>query len=95
LMSEILRLSADFSDWVKDNKLEFFPEYTDHGIEHIQSVLNTAEEIISDSSWDIITPEDVYVLISSIFLHDSAMHLDKDGLWSLLKNDRFNAPIQV
>ncbi len=91
--AETLRLITDFSDWVKDNSLEFFPEYTDHGIDHIQSVLNTAETIINTSSWDILTPEDVFVLISAILLHDSAMHIDKYGLWSLLTSDRFNGVV--
>lgn len=91
--SEILRLNDDFTNWTKENRLEFFPEYTDHGSEHIQSVLDTAESIINEQSFSILTPEDIYVLISSILLHDSAMHLEKFGLWSLLTNDVFNGAI--
>ncbi|EDM64882.1 Chaperone protein [Moritella sp. PE36] len=79
-----------FSDWLTNNKTEFFPEYTDHGIDHIQSVLNTAEEIISDDAWDILTPEDIYVLTSSVLLHDCAMHISKEGLWDLISNDLYN-----
>lgn len=79
-----------FSDWLTNNKTEFFPEYTDHGIDHIQSVINTAEEIISEGSWEHITPEDVYVLVSSILLHDCAMHISKEGLWDLINNDLYN-----
>ncbi|MGI2103740.1 HD domain-containing protein [Shewanella frigidimarina] len=79
-----------FSEWLTHNKTDFFPEYTDHGIDHIQSVIDTAEEIISDEAWKIITPEDVYVLTSSILLHDCAMHLSKDGLWDLLSNGLYN-----
>ena len=79
-------LSA-FSDWLTPNSTEFFPEYTDHGIDHVQSVLNTTEQIISNESWDYITPEDVYILTCSIVLHDCAMHLTREGLWELLNND--------
>lgn len=79
-----------FSDWLTNNKTEFFPEYTDHGIDHIQSVINTAEEIISECSWEHITPEDIYVLTSSILLHDCAMHISKEGLWDLISNDLYN-----
>lgn len=79
-----------FSDWLTNNKTEFFPEYTDHGIDHIQSVINTAEEIISAGSWEHITPEDIYVLVSSILLHDCAMHISKEGLWDLISNDLYN-----
>lgn len=74
--SELLRLNDDFTNWTKENRLEFFPEYTDHGSEHIQSVLDTAESIINEQSFSILTPEDIYVLISSILLHDSAMHIE-------------------
>jgi hypothetical protein len=37
----------EFNFWFNDNKLEFFPEYTDHGINHINEVLNSSESIIS------------------------------------------------
>lgn len=83
-------LVDQFSDVLTNNKTEFFPEYTDHGIDHVQSVINTASEIISEKSWKYITPEDVYVLISSILLHDCAMHLNRDGLWDLISNDLYN-----
>ncbi|WP_415229888.1 ATP-binding protein [Psychromonas sp.] len=79
-----------FSGWLGANNTEFFPEYTDHGIEHIQSVLNTTEEIITDESWNILTPEDIYVLTSSILLHDCAMHITKSGLWDLISSDIYN-----
>lgn len=87
---EILTVLEKFTDWIKDNRLEFFPEYTDHGIDHIQSVLNTSEQIITEKSWEILTPEDIYVLISAILLHDCAMHIDKNGLWALITHDKFN-----
>ena len=47
----ILKVTSDFSDWLTDNKTEFFPEYTDHGVDHIDSVLNTALEIITVGSY--------------------------------------------
>jgi len=79
-----------FSDWLTTNRTEFFPEYTDHGIDHIQSVINTAENIISDESWEVISPEDIYVLTTSVLLHDCAMHLSREGLWNLISNDLYN-----
>lgn len=83
-------LMSTFADWLTNNKTEFFPEYTDHGIDHIQSVLNTAEDIIADSAWELMQPEDIYVLSGSIFLHDCAMHLSRDALWDLLTDDTYN-----
>ena len=33
---------------LKRNETPFFPDYTDHGIEHIESVLRTCEIIMSE-----------------------------------------------
>lgn len=93
LFSSLLKNNEHFSQWMSENRLEFFPEYTDHGSEHINCVLNTAEEIISPLSFDILTPSDVYVLCTSILLHDCAMHIGRDGLWNLLTNDAYNIPL--
>ncbi|HAS1169666.1 TPA: hypothetical protein I3824_001654 [Enterobacter cloacae] len=45
-----------FTPWFHDNKLIFFPEYTDHGTNHFQEVLNTASSIITDESWNLLSP---------------------------------------
>lgn len=90
LRAETLRLVSEFFDWMYENKTEFFPEYTDHGVLHVQSVLDTAEEIILDESFKILSPEDIYVLVSAVLLHDCAMHISKNGLWELISNNRFN-----
>ncbi|PSW06168.1 HD domain-containing protein [Photobacterium lipolyticum] len=87
---KLLILMNCFSEWLSANNMEFFPEYTDHGISHVQSVINTAESLITDQALELITPEDVYVLTTSILLHDCAMHLSKDALWNLLSNDTYN-----
>lgn len=86
----ILKLTSEFSDWFSDNKTEFFPEYTDHGIDHIDSVLKTAEELITNESFQLLSPQDIYVLITSVLLHDCAMHINRDGLWDLLSRDVYN-----
>lgn len=88
--SATLKILSQFSDWLCDNSTEFFPEYTDHGIDHVQSVLDTASEIITLDSYKIITPEDIYVLVSSILLHDCAMHISREGLWALLTEEVYN-----
>jgi molecular chaperone HtpG len=72
--------------WVGDDTkgLFFFPEYTDHGPNHISSVLGAAEALIHEKSWPLVTPEDAAVLIVATLLHDSSMHLTADGLLNLL-----------
>lgn len=74
--------------WFEDNKLVFFPEYTDHGPKHIQEVMDTVEAIIAPAAWEILGPEDIATLILGILLHDCAMHLSEDGFVTLISKDR-------
>src|SRR5258708_5464500 len=67
--------------------LYFFPEFTDHGPEHITNVLRSAESLVTEKSWKLIGGDDAAVLILAAIFHDSAMHLTADGFLSLL-----NAP---
>ena len=77
-----------FTPWFHDNKLIFFPEYTDHGTNHFQEVLNTASSIITDESWNLLSPQDATAIIISVLLHDCAMHISEDGFYSLI-NDKY------
>lgn len=70
--------------WLDANTTVFFPEYTDHSFIHLNEVLATAESIITDESWDTITPEDISAMIISVLLHDCAMHITEDGFYSLI-----------
>jgi hypothetical protein len=73
--------------WFEDNKLVFFPEYTDHGPKHIQEVVETAESLIGEYAWAVLRAEDAAALILGIILHDCAMHVSEDGFISLLSGD--------
>lgn len=73
--------------WFEDNKLVFFPEYTDHGVTHIQEVFDTTAALIPKGAWELLTPEDIATLILGIVLHDCAMHLSEDGFITLINDD--------
>lgn len=75
---------ARFKDIYSDNKLEFFQEHTDHGIQHIEEVLETAENIIDEDSFALLNEKDIAVLITSILLHDIGMHISRDGVKKIL-----------
>ncbi|WP_435979544.1 HD domain-containing protein [Psychrobacter sp. DM4] len=77
---------SDLKPWLDANTTVFFPEYTDHSFIHLNEVLATAESIITDESWDNITPEDVSAMIISVLLHDCAMHITEDGFYSLIRD---------
>jgi hypothetical protein len=82
-----------------DNKLPFFPDYTDHGIEHVNRVLNTEVELVPQDVWDESTQDsnprllcdaDAAIIIGATILHDFAMHLHPKGFLELIsKESRF------
>lgn len=75
---------SHFEPWIQGSNLPFFPEYTDHGIDHLEQVLATASSLIRDEAWAVVTPEDAAVLILSVLLHDCAMHLSESAFVALL-----------
>ena len=76
LLSLVLSIETSFEPMFKDNKLFFFEEYTEHGIEHIEMVLKAAEFLIPDESFQYIQPKEVAILILAIMLHDIGMHTE-------------------
>jgi molecular chaperone HtpG len=74
-----------FEPWIAHSQLPFFPEYTDHGLDHLEQVLATASSLIRDEAWGVLTPADAAVTVVSVLLHDCAMHLSEDGFLALLQ----------
>lgn len=73
---------------------DFFPDYTIHGINHINRVLDIADHLIDydtlseePQKTDLLTPRDVAFLVCGIMLHDMGMFLRPDGLRKLVKMD--------
>jgi molecular chaperone HtpG len=87
LHSCILQIVSDFQPILRDNKLYFFEEYTDHGIEHIESVLNAAAEIIIEESYVLLSAKDIAVLIMAIILHDLGMHIEYSTFLAFLNGE--------
>lgn len=77
-----------FQPWIATSNLPFFPEYTDHGITHLDAVLRTAVSLIRDEAWEPLTAADAAVLVLSVLLHDCAMHLSEVGFVALLQEPR-------
>lgn len=76
--------------WIATSTIPFFPEYTDHGLTHLQEVLHLAEYLVDDRAWGVITPADAAVFVISVLLHDCAMHITEDGFAALIdQQDRY------
>lgn len=74
---------------LEDNKLPFFPAYTDHGVQHISNVLQTEVRLIPSSVWqsDLLSAKDAAVLICGTLLHDLGMYLTPYGFLHLVSPD--------
>lgn len=87
LFTNVMKTVYDFSNIIENSQFEFFPEYTDHKIGHLNRVLETSHYLIKDSGLDLLTPEDICTLILSTLLHDIGMHLTHEGFLSLIEED--------
>jgi hypothetical protein len=73
---------SQFGHIFQENKLYFFDEYTDHGIKHIESVLECSQKIITEETYENVlklSPQSIGIFILSILLHDIGMHLTPEG----------------
>jgi molecular chaperone HtpG len=92
--------TASFVDAVAtlaaDNKVPFFPDYTDHGPHHIQRVLEDCVRLIPSEVWsrNLLTPTDASVLICAVALHDIGMHLRPRGFLELVHGETDHGPLQ-
>lgn len=64
--------------------MPFFPEYTDHSMDHINATLDFALKLIPDEMFDILEPEAIELLVAAILFHDLGMFIQKDGLEQLV-----------
>ncbi|MDR0865014.1 MAG: ATP-binding protein [Candidatus Symbiothrix sp.] len=65
----------EFSLILQLNEKSFFSEYTDHGIKHVEDVLNCSLKLIEKTTFNKLSTKDIAVLIMSAVLHDIAMQL--------------------
>lgn len=86
LAASVRESFSRFEPWLANSGMPFFPAFTDHSPRHIAEVLETAASLISDTSHELLSPEDVAVLCMSILLHDCGMHLTQDSFRLLISD---------
>ena len=94
LYADVLASFALFEQWAGHSKTPFFPEYTDHGPQHVQRVLETADWLVSEAARPLLSAGDVATLSLAVILHDCALHLTEDGFQSLVASAQGRGPIQ-
>ncbi|MFZ2644007.1 MAG: ATP-binding protein [Verrucomicrobiia bacterium] len=102
LQAPIRGLADRVGEILADNKLPFFPDYTDHGIDHINCVLKSEVELVPKPIWEnskkdsdprLLCDADAAVIIGGTLLHDIAMHLRPNGLRELVSKDTRFQPL--
>lgn len=90
--SAVRKALKDFGNWFgDDSKQTFFPDYTNHGIQHIEQVLATATNLIPKKARPYFSGADAAALVLAVLLHDSALHLSKAGFHYLVKGSAAGA----
>lgn len=70
---------------IGDNRMLFFPEFTDHGLNHVSGVLHTAVALIHPETMDLLSEYDIAVFTAAVILHDIGMHIGVNGLQKLIQ----------
>lgn len=96
LLGPVTILVGTVAKILQDNKMAFFPDYTDHGIAHVNSVLDTAAMLIPDEvlQLDILSDADVAVVVSATLLHDLGLHLHDKGFIDLVDGRTNHRPVE-
>ncbi len=102
IQGPIRSLADRAGEILADNKLPFFPDYTDHGTDHINAVLKSEVELIPKHVWEhskkdseprLLCDADAAVIIGATLLHDIAMHLRPDGFLELVRRESRFLPL--
>ncbi len=71
---------SNFGKWFESSGTPvFFRDYTDHGPNHITSVLTTSAALIPKDAVAVFTAADVTIFALATLLHDAALHLAEWG----------------
>ena len=91
----MLELAGAVEEILTDNKLPFFPAYTDHSAAHVKAVLDAGERLIPDEVWEsgLLQAADAAVLIGAACLHDLALHIREPGFVALTSEDSVFQPL--
>ena len=85
--SIIYNILTNFENILNASTLEFFPEYNNHGIIHLNNILKIQDELITSESFKLLTVDDITTLITATLTHDIGMHLNYDGFQTLINSD--------
>lgn len=75
---------------LENNDMTFFPNYTNHGIQHVEKMFEYLEKLIPEETLKNLTEQDIEVLISAVLIHDLGMHISYTGFINLIDSEKYN-----
>lgn len=78
---------SEYEHILKENKLYFFEEYTDHGIIHVEAVMEASARLVSSQTYRHFLPassESIGIYILATILHDIGMHINPESFYALI-----------
>jgi len=95
LESPTLAFAEKCEEILKDNKLPFFPAYTDHGSQHVQGVMESVVRLIPGNvlEGELLSPPDGALIVAACYLHDLAMHLRAPSFVALISDGTDFTPL--
>jgi hypothetical protein len=79
-----------FRQILERSDLYFFPDYTDHSIHHVEAVLLSIENLITDATLESLSPTDIGVLVTAVVLHDIGMLTSAEMFKNMIRGEYDN-----
>jgi molecular chaperone HtpG len=94
ISGKILSAANDLEEHFRLAGVPFFKEYTDHSFQHSIDVFRSACDILTDRAMEVISSEDINLLLLSCILHDAGLHITEDTFLNLTTptNTRIASP---
>lgn len=89
--SIIYEIVKNFEELLNSSTLDFFPEYNNHGIVHLNNIFKIQDELMTKESFELLTVENIITLIISTMAHDIGMHLNYEGFLTLKDSSTENS----
>jgi hypothetical protein len=81
-----LSISRTLHEHYRLSGIPFFREYTDHSFQHSIDVFRSACDMISESAFEVISDDDLSVLLLACLVHDSGLHITEDVFLALTES---------
>jgi len=76
LRSNLEKIREAIEDIWSDDAPRIIKDYTDHGINHIERVVDYAAKLLEANGGEDISEQEMYLLLAGIYLHDIGMQCD-------------------